>query len=97
MAVSFFDWSARVGFISMLALCCLAFFQIGGMPFLLALAIAVFGSFLYVWYQARLRVQGLAYRSGKDLIFACAVPLATILISIAVAFKNFGLLAAAYR
>jgi hypothetical protein len=84
-------------FFSILTLCGLAFFQIGSMSFCFALAIAVFASFLYVWYQAWLRVQGMAYPSGEGLTFAIAIPLATILISTVVAFKNFCLLAAAHR
>jgi hypothetical protein len=62
------------------------FFAKLGAIFFAALLVSSIGSFLYIWYQCRLKWKRKMYCSnsgGRDLLMACAIPIFMLLVSAA--------------
>lgn len=71
-----FDWSARFGLLSALLVWGLLASGVGGHLVIALMAASFVASYLYVWYQLRLKATGRAHQNdGLGLVLSCLLPL----------------------
>jgi hypothetical protein len=93
----FFDWSARLGLLGVLLAGGLLSLGVGGHLLILLLAASFIASFLYVWYQIRLKATGRNYQNdGQGLLWSCLLPLAAMAAVPALALHFFALITRAH-
>ncbi len=92
MAEKFFDICARISLIAYIGIGLAITFSLQGRYLFWLFAAAWLGSFLYIWYQARLAAIGKVYRQPKDAVLPCLIPLFIIISLPVIGFVNFDLL-----
>lgn len=90
--IKFFDYLGRLSLVACVLAVVLLIFEKIGTIFFVALLVSSLGSFLYIWYQWRLKAIGKMYSSksgGRDLLLACTLPIVVLIVSGALFIRNY--------
>lgn len=92
-----FDWIGRLGLLSLLIAWGLLSFGVGGTGPTLLLAASFIFSFIFIWFQIRLKVSGRMYLNDpKGFLLSCLLSMLAMVSTPILLVSYFGLIARAH-